>query len=114
MKYIDEYGVFPDTQEILTEKIQNAIDDCAKSGETLSFKKGNYKTGTLFFRSNSEIHLEKDAVILGSEDINDYPDNDASFIDAVDEKRGKTLILCYKTENIKVIIQFLLRKIMKN
>ena len=102
MKYIDEYGVFPNTAEILTEKIQFAIDDCAKTGETLSFKKGKYKTGTLIFKSNLSIHLEKDSVICGSEDMNDYPDNDASFVDAVDEKRGKALILCYKCDNIKV------------
>ncbi len=102
MKYIEEYGVFPNTAEILTEKIQFAIDDCAKTGEILSFKKGKYITGTLMFKSNLSIHLEKDAVIYGSESMEDYPDNDASFVDGVDQKRGKTLILCYNAENIEV------------
>ncbi len=102
MKYIEEYGAFPDTSEILTSKIQNAIDECAKKGEVLCFKKGVYKTGTLIFRSNLSLQLEKDAVILGSENMEDYPDNEASFVDAVDQKRGKTLVLCYKGKNIKI------------
>jgi len=102
MKYIDEYGVYPNTAELLTEKIQYAIDEAVKCGETLCFKKGTYKTGTLVFKTNLKIFLEKDAVILGSEKIEDYPDNEASFVDAVDEKRGKTLILCYKAKNVEI------------
>ncbi len=102
MKYIEEYGIFPGTSEILTEKIQYAIDECVKNGEVLCFKKGIYKTGTLNFKSNLKLYLEKDAIILGSENMEDYPDNNASFVDGVDQKRGKTLILCYEAENIEV------------
>ena len=30
-KYIKDYGVKRDIEELQTEKIQNAIDDCAKN-----------------------------------------------------------------------------------
>ncbi len=102
MKYIRDYGIISDTDEILTDKIQLAIDDCAKSGETLCFNKGSYKTGTLFLRTNSKICLEKGAIISGSTDMSDYPDNEASFVDAVDQKRGKTLVLAYNAENVEI------------
>lgn len=102
MKKITDYGIFPDKDELLTEKIQYAIDNSSESGEILLFEKGIYKTGTLFLKDNSRIQLEKGAVISGSEDIEDYPDNSASFIDGVDQKRGKTLILAHKVSNVEI------------
>ena len=91
MKKISDYGIMPDTNELLTEKLQYAIDDCANSGKTLVFEKGIYKTGTLLLRNNSKITLEKDAVISGSENIDDYPDNDASFTASLCTRTNSTI-----------------------
>ena len=101
-KYVKDYGVQKDSYELQTEKIQHAIDDCAEQGFELVFEKGVYRTGTLFLRNNSKIVLEENAVISGSDCIEDYPDNDASFVDAVEQRRGKTLILAHKAENVSV------------
>lgn len=100
--YVIDYDIIPDTNEILTDKIQKSIDECSEKRETLFFKKGIYKTGTLLLRSNLKICLEKGAVILGSLNKEDYPDNDASFVDGVDQKRGQTLILAYECENFEI------------
>ncbi len=102
MKYIEEYGVVANADNIITKEIQYAIDECTKEGKTLCFGKGVYKTGTLNFRSNLKIHLEKGALILGSDKIEDYPENKASFVDGVDVKRGKALILCNECENVQI------------
>ena len=102
MKKINEFGILANTDKILTEKIQSAIDECSENGKTLVFTEGTYKTGTLFFKDNTKIQLEKGAVISGSTSMDDYPDTEASFVDAVGQLRGKTLILAHKAENIEV------------
>lgn len=102
IKQISDYGVMPSKEIIQTAKIQAAIDDCAQTGAKLVFEKGTYKTGTLFIKSNTNIELSEGAIISGSTNIEDYPDNDASFVDAVDQKRGKALILVYKAENVHI------------
>ncbi len=99
---VKSFGVMPNSEEIQTSKIQEAIDECAKSGDTLVFPEGIYNSGTLCFRSNGRIKLEKGAVISGALDLSHYPDNEASFVDAVGRKRGKALIIAYKTENLEI------------
>ena len=101
-KLITAFGVLPNSSEIQTKKIQIAIDECAKSGDTLVFLEGVYNSGTLCFRSNAKIKLEKGAVISGAHDLSHYPDNEASFVDAVGRKRGKCLAIAYKTENLEI------------
>lgn len=99
---INSFGVIPNSKDIQTEKIQRAIDECAKSGDTLVFPEGVYNSGTLSLRSNGKINLQKGAIILGVEDLSHYPDNEASFVDAVGRKRGKSLVIAYKTENLEI------------
>lgn len=101
-KLITAFGVLPNSSEIQTRKIQIAIDECAKSGDTLVFLEGVYNSGTLSLRSNGKIKLEKGAVISGAHDLSHYPDNEASFVDAVGRKRGKCLAIAYKTENLEI------------
>lgn len=100
MKNIKEYGVIADAQTIQTTAVQSAIDDCAKNGKTLVFEKGKYICGTLTLRDNSHIVLEEGAVIFGSEDTRDYPENEVSFVDAVGRKRGECLVLIAKVNNV--------------
>lgn len=99
---INSFGVIPDSEEIQTLKIQKAIDECSKSGDILVFPKGVYNSGTLSFRSNGKIKLEKGALISGATDLSHYPDNEASFVDAVGRKRGKALVIAYKIENLEI------------
>lgn len=54
-----------------TKLIQSYLDRCNRNN-ILVFPKGTYKCGALFVKSNSTIYLNKDALILGSEDPNDY------------------------------------------
>lgn len=102
MKNIKEYGVIADAQTIQTTAVQSAIDDCAKNGKTLVFEKGKYICGTLTLRDNSHIILEEGAVIFGSEDTRDYPENEVSFVDAVGRKRGECLVLIAKVQNVTI------------
>ena len=69
-----EFGIVSDRPDILqTGTIQQAIDAIAeKGGGTLSFPAGIYLSGSVFFRPGVHLHLEKDAVLLGSQSIDDF------------------------------------------
>lgn len=101
-RLITEFNVTPNSEMVQTDLIQKAIDECAKENVVLEFVPGTYNTGTLFLRTNTSINLLEDAVISGSDNMEDYPDNEASFVDAVNQKRGKALIIAYRAEDIKI------------
>ncbi len=62
-------GATPDTAAI-----QAAIDACANcGGGTVRIPAGRYLTGTLYLRDNITLHLDPGAVLLGSQNPNDYP-----------------------------------------
>ncbi len=100
---ISSFGVVPNTEELLTTKIQKAIDICAQREDTLVLEKGEYRTGTLILQDNSDIYLEDGAVLYGSDDPDDYymPEG-CSFVDAVGQERGKAFLLAYKKKNVSI------------
>lgn len=74
---VNEYGAVSDTVTINTAAIQKAIDDCAaKGGGIVTFKPGTYVTGSIFIKSNVQLRIDKDVLLLGSQNFNDYPDID--------------------------------------
>src|SRR5215211_173946 len=67
-------GAQGDGQTLDTRSIQAAIDACAeRGGGTVYFPAGRYLTGSLFLRNNIMLHLDAGAVVLGSENTEDYP-----------------------------------------
>ena len=59
---------------VQTDKIQELIDIiAANNGGVLVVCGGNYKTGALFFKQGVHLYIEKDSMIIGSDDICDYP-----------------------------------------
>jgi polygalacturonase len=68
------YGASGDGQTLDSGAIQSAIDACAaQSGGTVYLPAGRYLTGSLFLRNNTSLHIDAGAVILGSENPEDYP-----------------------------------------
>ena len=71
---ITDYGVVNDSALLQTEQIQTVIDRAhANGGGVICVPPGVYLSGALFFKQNTHLHLEKDAVLKGSDDISDYP-----------------------------------------
>ena len=71
---ITDYGVINDSTLIQTEKIQAVIDKASESGGgVVLIPKGIFLSGSLFFKPNTHLHLEKDAVLKGSDDISNFP-----------------------------------------
>jgi polygalacturonase len=68
------HGAVGDGQTLDSSAIQSAIDSCAvQGGGTIYLPAGQYLTGSLFLRSNITFHLDAGAVLLGSENPEDYP-----------------------------------------
>jgi polygalacturonase len=65
------YNAIGDGNTMNTKAIQKAIDDCGE-GETVYIPKGIFVTGALRLHSDMELYLEKDAVLLGTDNPDDY------------------------------------------
>jgi polygalacturonase len=66
-------GAVGDGAMVNTAAIQKAIDDCsADGGGTIQFPAGRYVTGTIQLKDNVTLHLDENAVLLGSTNAADY------------------------------------------
>jgi polygalacturonase len=70
---VDKFGARADGTTLSTIAIQRTIDAAAKSGGTVVFPTGIYLTGSIFVKSNVELHLDKGVTLIGSEKLADYP-----------------------------------------
>ena len=69
-----DYGVANDSTVVQTKKIQEVIDLAARNGGgVIVIPKGTFLSGSLFFKNNTHLHLEEDAVLKGSDDISHFP-----------------------------------------
>ncbi len=70
---ITNYGAVADGTTLNTAAIQKAIDAAtAAGGGVLEVPKGTFLSGSLFFKKGVELYLDEGAVLLGSQNINDY------------------------------------------
>jgi polygalacturonase len=110
---IDKYSIDNSGKTIETLKLQKAIDESASQGKTLYFPAGLYLTGTLNLKSNSSLYLSPGAMILGSSDRKDYPQDEGfQEADQVNDPDNYTnkgwkmtysrLILIGEAENVKL------------
>jgi polygalacturonase len=72
---VNDYGAVSDTVTVNTTAIQKAINDCAAhGGGIVTFKPGTYISGSIFIKSNVHLRIDKNVLILGSQNFSDYPD----------------------------------------
>lgn len=64
---ITDFGAIGDGKTLNTAAIQTAIDECAKSGGgRVLIADGIYKSGGIRLYTNVNLHIEQNAVLLGS------------------------------------------------
>lgn len=74
MVNVKNYGAVGDGEANDTKALQGAIDAAAEGGGgTVVVPAGKYVTGSLFLKSNINLHLEAGAVLLGSQNVEDFP-----------------------------------------
>jgi polygalacturonase len=68
------YGAVPDGKTLSTSAIQQAVDACeAAGGGRVLVPTGTFLTGAIFLKSNIDFHVSSGAIMLGSENFDDYP-----------------------------------------
>jgi polygalacturonase len=99
---VTDYGAKGDSTTLNSTFIQNAIDACSKSGGgKVIFPAGRYLTGTIELKSNVTISLQKNAVILGSTDVEHYRNIDP-FMDGLGVDVGWALLGAVDATNIGI------------
>ena len=70
---IKSYGAVSDGKTVVTKAVQQAVDACTRAGGgTVEVPAGTYIIGTVFLKSNVELHLAGGAVLKGSANLADY------------------------------------------
>ncbi|MBR2615165.1 MAG: hypothetical protein IKC69_00605 [Clostridia bacterium] len=72
---VKDFGAVGDGKTLSTAAIQAAIDHCAAhGGGRVILEGGRYLCGRIDLRSGVDLHLERDSVLLGSTDYQDFPE----------------------------------------
>lgn len=103
---IRDFGAVGDGKTLNTSAIQKTIDMCsAEGGGRVIVDGGTYVTGTVLLKSGVELHVEANAVLMGSPDWRDWKDQpDARHIDTYmcPRHRSAALIFADEAENIAI------------
>ena len=96
-----------------SSSLQNFIDQAAaQGGGKVTLLPGRHVTGTIYLKSNVELHIPAGATLAGSLDLEDYPDFYHDKCTATDgytpEKSRKALIIAADAENIAITGQGLI------
>lgn len=71
---VTDFGAVGDSSTLNTRVIQQAIDAVAEEGGGIVVvPEGRFLSGAIFFKPGVKLHLEYGAVLLGSDNISDYP-----------------------------------------
>ena len=91
---IVKYGANPNGKTLSTEAIQKAIDACGNAGGgTVLIPAGTFLSGTLFLASNIRLEISEGAVLMASNNLQDYQE---------DTKGEKHFIVADSAKNIVI------------
>lgn len=99
-----DYGAKKDTNVLSTKAFNKAIDACNKSGGgKVIVPSGIYKSGTIYLKSNVNLHFEQGATLYGSVDSKDFPAAPkASYNSDLDRYGWFSLIFAENASNISI------------
>ncbi|HEU5167926.1 MAG TPA: glycosyl hydrolase family 28 protein [Chitinophagaceae bacterium] len=99
---ITHYGAIGDGKTLNTIFIQKAIDECNKGGGgKVIFPAGIYLSATIELKDNVTLHLNKDARLLGTTDIEQYRNLDP-FTEGLGIDVGWALVVAVDAKNIGI------------
>ena len=102
---IRDFGAISDGKTNNAAAIQAAVDACALAGGgRVTVSGGTYLTGTVVLRSNVELHLAADGVLLASPKRADFPEFPKRHVDVSKLSRfsGAAMIYAEECENIAI------------
>ena len=87
------FGAIGDGETLNTQAIQAAVNVCSENGGgTVHFPPGKYLSGTIYLKDYVKLNLSSGAVLLGSEELDDFPLNKCGFPSYSDKYVGRALI----------------------
>ena len=100
---VTKYGVLNDGETNNTKAIAKVIELAEENGGgTIYFPAGTYISGSIGLKSNMTLYLESGALILGSEDKNDYPMITKEIVEGYTREGCAAMIYAIEAENITV------------
>jgi len=100
---ITAYGAIADGATKNTEAIQRAIDEASEAGGgKVVVPSGTFVTGSIFLKSNVNLHLTQGATLLGSGDSTDYPLYPPQFDSWTNRYQHCAMIFSENTKNISI------------
>lgn len=99
---VNDYGATGDGKTLASPAVQEAIEACAAAGGgVVTFAPGTYLLGAIFLESNVHLKIDKDVLILGSQNFDDYPEMDTR-IAGIEMKWPAALINIVDQENVSI------------
>ncbi len=99
---VTKYGAIGDGTTLNSQAIQKTIDACYKSGGgKVIIPAGKFLSGTIALKDNVTLHLQKDAILLGSIDLKDYQNLDP-FTEGLGIDVGWALLVAVDAKNIGI------------
>lgn len=90
-----DYGAKNDTNVLSTDAFNKAIDACNKrGGGKVIVPAGIYKSGTIYLKSNVDLHLEQGAVLYASTDSRDFPGPSKTVYNSYQDNYGWFSLIC--------------------
>jgi exo-poly-alpha-galacturonosidase len=100
---ITDHGAIGDGQTLNTKAIQTAIDrSAADGGGVVVVPKGTFITGSIFLKQGVNLQVEKDGVLNGSVNPEDYPQVDTRW-EGVERKFTAALLNAVDMTGVEVI-----------
>jgi polygalacturonase len=100
---IMDYGARQDTTVLSTQALQQAIDDCSKTGGgRVVVPTGSYKIGSIILKSNVHLYLEHGATIYGSTDLKDYLPVKPDYVSLRTQVKTIQLIYANRVKNVVI------------
>lgn len=103
---LKKFGAKADGKTKITKVLQKAIDKVSEAGGgRVILSGGTFLTGPVELKSGVELHIDADALMLGSPDLEDYPDREETRhfeTDSLPRWRNIALIYADEAENIAI------------
>ncbi len=100
---IRDFGAVSDSTVLSTKAIQAAIDRAAEQHIwRVTIPAGEWLTGTLFMRSGVQLWLDEGARLIGSTDLNDYPEIEPAYLSHTNRYTNRCLIYAAGCKDISI------------
>jgi polygalacturonase len=100
---LTDFGAVADGETDCTEAFRNAIAACHEAGGgRVVVPEGKFFTGAIHLKSNVNLHVSKDAIVLFSQDPKKYLPQVYTRFEAVELMNYSPLIYSYEQENIAI------------